>query len=450
MFGRSDRRAAREQDATRTRDLDDRPAGKGTSSDTSAPGDRHAPRPRSDGNATARFRGGIVSVSRWALRLLIIAAALYALSWIVGRLWSILLPILLALLLSTVLWPPTRWLRRRMPPALAASITVVGLLAVIAGVIALLAPAVSRELPGLVERTSAGLASLQQWLAGPPFNLGSDALGGLVDQAIASLQSNSQAVANAVLASLGTISNAVINLVLALVLAFFFLKDGPKFLPWLRRWIGAGPGRHVEAVSGRIWTGLGQFVWSQAAVAFVDAIFIGLGVWILGVPFPLPIAVLTFFGGFVPIIGAFVAGAVAVLVALVSNGFGTALGVLAIVLVVQQLEGNVLQPILVGRTLKMHPAVVIGVVALGSTLFGIVGAFLAVPATTIFTVIAQYLRRQIVGPEDDSGEPAPPAGPPDGGGSTPLTHPAPDDPDSATPPGTAAAGDSRDPFGASP
>ena len=134
-----------------------------------------------------------------------------------------------------------------------------------------------------------------------------------------------------------------------------------------------------------MWTALGQYVWSQAAVALVDAVFIGLGVWILGVPFALPIAVLTFFGGFVPIVGAFVAGAIATLVALVSGGIWTAVGVLAIVLVVQQLEGNVLQPILVGRTMKIHAAVVIAAVALGGTLFGIIGAFLAVPAVSCDT-----------------------------------------------------------------
>jgi len=146
-----------------------------------------------------------------------------------------------------------------------------------------------------------------------------------------------------------------------------------------------------------VWTALGQYVWSQAAVALVDAIFIGLGVWILGVPFALPIAVLTFFGGFVPIVGAFVAGAIATLVALVSGGIWTAVGVLAIVLVVQQLEGNVLQPILVGRTMKIHAAVVIAAVALGGTLFGIIGAFLAVPAVAVVQVIAQYVRAQIGG-----------------------------------------------------
>jgi predicted PurR-regulated permease PerM len=129
----------------------------------------------------------------------------------------------------------------------------------------------------------------------------------------------------------------------------------------------------------------------------------------------LPIAVLTFFGGFVPIVGAFVAGAIATLVALVSGGIWTAVGVLAIVLVVQQLEGNVLQPVLVGRTLRIHAAVVIAVVALGGTLFGIVGAFLAVPAVAVVQVIAQYVREQIHPAPDPESEPGTStSGPPEG------------------------------------
>ena len=155
----------------------------------------------------------------------------------------------------------------------------------------------------------------------------------------------------------------------------------------------------------------GQYVWSQAAVAAVDGVFIGVGVWLLGVPFALPIAVLTFFGGFVPIVGAFVAGSVAVLVALVSNGIWTAVGVLAIVLVVQQLEGNVMQPILVGKTMNIHAAVTIAVVALGGTLFGIVGAFLAVPAVAVVQVIARYTREQLQKAPDSARDSAPNSGP---------------------------------------
>lgn len=345
-----------------------------------------------------RLQHGIVQTYNWTLRLLVIGVGLWVLFYLAGQLWSVILPVLFGLLLSTVLWPPVRFLRRRIPNALAALLAILTLLVVVVGLIAVLAPIVTSQAQGLVDQASAGLSSLQTWLAGPPFNLGSDSLGGLIDSGIRQLQSNSQEIAGIVLSSLGAIGSAVTTAVLALVLAFFFLKDGPNFLPWLRTWIGASTGRHAEELSDRVWTALGQYVWSQAAVAFVDAVFIGMGVWLLGVPFALPIAVLTFFGGFVPIVGAFVAGAIATLVALVSGGIWTAVAVLAIVLVVQQLEGNVMQPLLVGRTMKIHPAVTLASVALGATLFGIVGAFLAVPAVAAAQVIARYTREQLANP----------------------------------------------------
>ena len=350
--------------------------------------------------AQERVQHGIITISRWTIRGLIIAAGLVVIAWLIGQFWSVLLPLFLGMMLSTVLWPPVRWLRRRMPPALAALLGLLGLVVVVGGIIAVLIPLIASEGQGLVDRATQGLESLQSWLAGPPFNLGPDALGGLIDRGIQQLQQNTQEVAGIVLASLGTIGSAIITLVLALVLTFFFLKDGPRFLPWLRGWIGAKAGVHVTVVSERVWRALGQYVWSQAAVALVEGTIVGLGVWILQVPFALPIAVLTFFGGFIPIVGAFVAGAFAVLVALVSNGVWTAVAVLAIILLINQLEGNVMQPLMVGRSLKMHPAVVLGSVALGGTLFGIIGAFLAVPAVAVIQVITRYIREQVQRPPD--------------------------------------------------
>jgi predicted PurR-regulated permease PerM len=345
--------------------------------------------------AGQRLQHSIVELSRWTVRLLVIGVGLVALFWVMGQLWSILLPILFGLLLATILWPPVRLMRKKIPNALAAMLSILALIVVVGGLIAVLAPQVTSQAQSLVDRASDGLSSLQSWAAGPPFNLGPDALGGLLDKGVKELQNNSQQVAGVLIGSLGAIGSAVVTFVLALVLCFFFLKDGPRFLPWLHTWIGSRTGAHIEVVADRVWTALGQYVWSQAAVALVDGVFIGLGVWLLGVPFALPIAVLTFFGGFVPIVGAFVAGAIATLVALVSNGVWTAVAVLAIVLVVQQLEGNEMQPILVGRTLKIHAAVVLTSVALGGTLFGIVGAFLAVPAVAVFQVIARYVREQL-------------------------------------------------------
>jgi predicted PurR-regulated permease PerM len=214
---------------------------------------------------------------------------------------------------------------------------------------------------------------------------------------INSVQSNAQNIAGYAVTTATTIGNVLINLVLALVLAFFFLKDGPRWTPWLAAQTGPRAAPHVAALSNKAWKTLSEFIRQQALVGFVDAFFIGLGLLILGVPLVLPLAVLTFFGAFIPIIGAFVAGAFAVLIALVSVGFTKALIVLGIVLLVQQLEGNVLQPIIQGRGLNLHAAVVILAVTAGSSLAGIIGAFLAVPVAALIAVIYRYGRDQLDG-----------------------------------------------------
>jgi predicted PurR-regulated permease PerM len=166
-------------------------------------------------------------------------------------------------------------------------------------------------------------------------------------------------------------------------------------VPWLSAQTGPRAARHVAALSYKSWSTLSEFIRQQALVGFIDAFFIGLGLWILGVPLVIPLAVLTFFGGFVPIIGAFVAGAFAVLVALVSNGFTTALIVLGIVILVQQVEGNILQPIIQGRGFNLHAAVVILAVTAGSSLAGITGAFLSVPIAALIAVVYRYVRDEL-------------------------------------------------------
>jgi predicted PurR-regulated permease PerM len=148
----------------------------------------------------------------------------------------------------------------------------------------------------------------------------------------------------------------------------------------------------VAALSQKTWSTLSEFIKQQALVGFVDALFIGIGLWILDVPLVVPLAVLTFFGAFIPIIGAFVAGAFAVLVALVDEGFTVALIVFGIVLLVQQIEGNVLQPIIQGRGFNLHAAVVILAVTAGSSLAGIIGAFLSVPVAALMAVVYRYAR----------------------------------------------------------
>jgi putative heme transporter len=191
------------------------------------------------------------------------------------------------------------------------------------------------------------------------------------------------------------------------VLAFLFVKDGDRFLPWVRSFVGPRAGGHLYVLLDRVWGTLGGFIRGQVLVSLCDGLFIGIGLLIVGVPLALPLAVLTFFGGFVPIVGALFAGALSVLVALVSNGFTAALIVLGIVLLVQQIEGNVLQPILQGKSLQLHAAVVLLAVTAGGSLYGIPGAFLAVPVTAAAAVVLRYLFAQVDRTSEDDSADAP-------------------------------------------
>jgi predicted PurR-regulated permease PerM len=273
----------------------------------------------------------------------------------------------------------------------------VGFVAALGGIVAAIAPQVADQVTDLADAATAALQDVQEWLQGPPLNLGEDQIGDAVDSVIDSIQGNAQNIAGYALTGASAVGNSLINLVLALVLVFFYLKDGPRWVPWLAAQTGPRAAPHVAALSYKTWATLSEFIRQQALVGFIDAFFIGIGLWILGVPLVIPLAVLTFFGAFIPIIGAFVAGAFAVLIALVSNGFTTALIVLGIVVLVQQIEGNVLQPIIQGRGFNLHAAVVILAVTAGSSLAGIIGAFLAVPVAALIAVVYRYVRDEFDG-----------------------------------------------------
>lgn len=348
------------------------------------------------------------TVATWSLRLLLCAAALVVVAWVLGKLWDAVLPVLLGLFLASVLWPLTRLLRKVVPPALAALLTLIVAVGVLAGLAAVLVPQVSDQWSELTDAVAAGLADLEDYIAGPPFNLDAAALRDFVDQATDKLQANSGSIAGGVLTGVTTVGHLLVHGVLTLVLCFFFLKDGPKFVPWLSRWLGPAGGRHLGELSVRSWNVLSGFMRAQAAVGLVDAVAIGVGLAVLGVPFALPLAVLVFFGGFIPIIGAFVTGALAALVALVTNGLTSALIVIVLVLIVQQVEGHVLQPVLVGRALDLQAPLVILAVATGGSLAGITGAFLAVPLVAVAVTMLRYAREQLLArPEPPAAAPAP-------------------------------------------
>ncbi|MCZ2814051.1 MULTISPECIES: AI-2E family transporter [unclassified Modestobacter] len=381
----------RGEDTGASRADTDTETGTGTGTDEHEIATTRAPIPGPE--RARRLQAASRRVAVASAELILIVIALLILGRVIGELWVVLLPVVLGLLFTTVLWPVTRFLRHHgWPPALASLLVLLLFLGAFGGIIAVIAPQVVGQVEEVADGVTQGLEQVQDYLAGPPFNIDDQQVGNAVDSIIDSVQSNAQNIAGYAVTTATTIGGLLINLVLALVLTFFFLKDGPKWVPWLAAQTGPQAAPHVAALSLKTWRTLSEFIRQQAIVGFVDALFIGIGLLVLGVPLVVPLAVLTFFGAFIPIIGAFVAGGFAVLIALVDSGLTTALIVLGLIIVVQQIEGNVLQPILQGRGLNLHAAVVILAVTAGASLAGIIGAFLAVPVAALLAVAYRYGR----------------------------------------------------------
>ncbi|QGU06894.1 AI-2 transport protein TqsA [Corynebacterium occultum] len=339
------------------------------------------------------FDEGLKILAGWCVRLLVVAVAGYAIWFLLKQFWAGVLPIVLALLLCTVLAPPTAWLRRhRWPSSLAALTVMLGTLSAVVCLFMVIAPDVARQSTTLYYQAFDGIQRLRLWLQGPPLNLDSEDLDDAVNQAASWLQDQAGAIAGGIFSGFSAATSVIVTLAIVIVLVFFFLKDGHRFLPWLRRATGRRVGRHGTELLTRAWNTLGGFIRAQAAVSFVDAVLIGIGLTLIGVPMALALAVITFIAGFIPYIGAITAGALSVLIALVSLGFTEAILALALILAVQQIEGNILSPILQSKAMDLHPVIVLISVTVGGGLFGIIGAFLAVPVAAMIAVALRYVQ----------------------------------------------------------
>ncbi|MGK2879363.1 MAG: AI-2E family transporter [Mycobacterium sp.] len=344
----------------------------------------------------ATYGAHLRSAAVLAVQFIAVVAALWVFAWVVGKMWVIVLPVALALILCTVLWPPVRWLvSKGFPPAAAVLSCLLVAVGVIAGVVAAVAPAIVEQSTELAKQATAGVVQVQDWLGGPPLNISEEQLDSAVTAVNDRLNSSSAQIASGVFTGVGAATSALVTAFTTVVVTFFLLKDGPRFVPWLRRVVGPVAAPHAAELLHRVWSTLGGFIRTQALVSLVDAVLIGTGLVILGVPLAYALAIITFIGGFVPIVGAFVAGGLAVLIALVSNGPVNALIVLAIILAVQQLEGNVLQPWLQSKSMKLHAVIVLLAVTLGASTFGVIGAFLAVPVAAVLAVTIRYYGEQV-------------------------------------------------------
>ena len=373
-----------------------------------ADSDAPAPRPREQALAA-----GIQWLAVWTLRWLIIGIGALAVGYVVQTLWSILLPLILALILTTVLQPLASFLEQRLglPSSLAAAGAVLSTIGAIAAFVMFIIPSVASEIGEIADSASLGLTKIEEWVSDSGrFDVTEMQVDAGISAVQERLQSSSASIASGVLVGVSAVTAAAINLVLTLVLSFFFLKDGRRFLPWLDATAGPRVGQHLTEVLSRAWMTLGGFVRTQALVGLIDAVLIGAGLLIVGVPLAIPLAALTFLAAFAPIVGAVVVGGLAALVALVANGWVAALIVVVIVLVVQQLEGNLFLPYLQGKSLNLHAAIVLLAIVLGSTLFGVAGAFLSVPTVAVLAVVLRYINEVCTDAEQSGDPPARPSG----------------------------------------
>jgi predicted PurR-regulated permease PerM len=292
----------------------------------------------------------------WSWRLLACGAALLAVIALLWYLRVIVLPIMVALTIAPALAPITARLRSVKLERPAAAIALLIGLAVVAGLIAIVTTSVLEQWPELRESVSDAVDEITNRLESEPFNLSLDRTEDLI--------------------------------------LYFVLRDGARLWAWILGLFSPATRPAIDRAGRTAWAVLGGFVRGTAMIAAIDALLIGLGLWLLGVPLAFALAVLVFMGAFVPFVGAFVSGLVAVLVAFADGGWELGLAALALVVAVQFVEGNFLQPIIQSRTVDLHPAVILLAVAAGASLFGIAGAYLAVPVTAVVFAVVASLRTE--------------------------------------------------------
>lgn len=349
----------------------------------------------------------LARAAQLSLQLLLVAAGIALVGFVVVQLRLVILPVLAALFLATVLMPVTDAMRRRrVPGALAAFLTILLAFATLAGLSALLAPPVANEVGDLEESFRQGLSEVGSTLEN--VGISQDEIDNAVDNAVDTIGDNSGVIGQGVVSGALLVVEVVAGLLLALVLLFFFLKDGRRIWGWVVEQVPVGRRDDAREVGGRSWTTLARYLRGVALVALFDAVVIGVALAILGVPLVLPLAVLTFFGAFFPLVGAFVAGFVAALVALVSEGVVTALILVGVITAVQQIEGDVIYPVVVGRVIELHPVAILLVLTAGAVVAGIIGALFAVPVAAVAWTAVKYFRSEPSEPSEPASAEVPP------------------------------------------
>ncbi|MFG6476243.1 AI-2E family transporter [Microbacterium sp. P06] len=335
---------------------------------------------------------GLRIATAYAWRFLVLAAAIGVVIWLVIQLKLLVIPLLIAILIAALTWPAfSAMLRHRWPRWLAIVITVLGTIAIVGGLMWLAVWQITREWGSVRDRTVASAGQFRQFLIDGPLHLTGTQIDDGLSQGLEFAQQQAEVLLSGALAVGSTVGHVATGLLLTLFILLCILADGGGIWRWTTRLFPKAARPAVDGAGRAGWRTVVTYARTQLLVATIDAVGIGVGAFFLGVPLAIPIAVLVFLGAFVPFVGAVVTGAVAVFIALVYNGPWIALWMLIVVLAVQQIESHILQPILMGSAVKVHPLAVVLVVAGGAMVGGIPGALFAVPLAAFVNVVAVYL-----------------------------------------------------------
>jgi predicted PurR-regulated permease PerM len=360
-----------------------------------APRTQHPSNGRADPPPQARWAGddavprGLAVTSAITLRVLIVVGGVVLLGLFAKLMMVVVVPLIIAMLLATLLAPMANWLRqRRVPAGLAAFLPVVLAFIGFVGLWGLVIPPFVSQVPDLVDNVRQGAGEVADFAK--PLGVSAADIDGAIEKARDQLSSGR--AAGQILSGALLVTQWAAAVVLIAVLTFFFLKDGRHIRDWLVSLFAEERRPVLSEVLARAWDALATYIQGVFLVATIDAVLIGAALLAVGVPIAFPLIVLTFLAAFFPVVGAIVAGVACVLVALVANGPGAALIILVAIVAVQQLEGNVFYPVVVGKRLRLHPVAILLALTAGGVLAGVAGAFLAIPVASVIAAVLDYMR----------------------------------------------------------
>ncbi|WP_330173851.1 AI-2E family transporter [Streptomyces sp. NBC_01498] len=371
---------------------DDAPVGGAVRDSVPAPPD-YAPTVAAKPEPTAAIPWGMRVAAEAAWRLLVLAAMIWVLMKIISAVELVVLAFVGALLVTALLQPTVARLRSwGLPRGLATALTAVAGFVVMGLIGWFVVWQVVENIDVLSARVTDGIDELKRWLLNGPFHVTEQQINDLAKSLSDAVGTNTEEITSAGIQGVTVVVELLTGVLLAVFSTLFLLYDGRRIWEWSLKLAPAAARPGLAGAGPRAWRTLTAYVRGTLIVALIDAVFIGLGIYFLDVPLAVPLAVFIFLGAFIPLVGAVISGALAVVVALVTEGVFTALMVLVVVLAVQQIEGHILQPFILGRAVRVHPLAVVLAVATGGLVAGIGGAVVAVPLVAVTNTVVGYLR----------------------------------------------------------